>query len=64
MDREENWDDFIILQALVMTLVHWVLPGFADFPTNDTKGLLVCLLLHAGPTEFVYYWIHRAVRIR
>ena len=61
MDREENWDDFIILQTLVMTLVHLVLPGFHSFPTMDLGGLGTCLLLHAGPTELVYYWFHRAV---
>jgi len=61
MDREENWDDFIILHALVMTLVHWVVPGFANFPLNDGEGLWVCLALHAGPTELAYYWFHRAL---
>jgi len=61
MDREDNWDDFLILQALVMTAVHWVLPGFANFPLFSWRGLAQCALLHAGPTEFVYYWFHRAL---
>lgn len=27
------------------------------------KGLLILLLIHAGPTEFMYYWLHRALHI-
>lgn len=61
MDREENWDDFILLQAVVMTVVHLVLPGFHSFPKMDVEGLGKCLLLHMGPTEFAYYWFHRAL---
>ena len=62
VDRESNWDDFILLQALVMTLVH-NLPGlgFAGFPAWSGRGLVQLLLLHAGPTEFLYYWLHRAL---
>lgn len=40
VDRENHWDDYIILQALVMTAVHKVLPGFRAFPANNWKGLL------------------------
>ena len=58
VDREANWDDYILLQALVMTAVHRVLPGFSSFPAFSGVGLLQLLLLHAGPTEFVYYWVH------
>lgn len=61
MDREDNWDDFLILQVLSMTAVHWVLPGFNSFPAVHWVGLLQLLLLHVGPTEFVYYWFHRAL---
>lgn len=61
VDRESHWDDYIILQVWVMTLVHWILPGFGNFPLNDWWGLGVMLALHAGPTEFIYYWFHRAL---
>lgn len=62
VDREDNWDDYIILQAIVMTIVH-NLPylGFGGFPAFDAKGLYHLLWLHVGPTEFVYYWLHRAL---
>ena len=29
----------------------------------DGKGLIKCLLIHMGPTEFVYYWLHRALHL-
>lgn len=61
VDREENWDDYIILQVIVMTIVHWVLPGYSGFPSFNAKGLWHTLLFHAGPTEFVYYWFHRGL---
>ena len=61
VDREAHWDDYIILQALVMTGVHLLLPGFNRFAAWDRTGLWIMLFLHCGPTEFVYYWFHRAL---
>jgi len=29
----------------------------------DGKGLVKMLLLHMGPTEFIYYWLHRALHL-
>jgi len=34
---------------------------YADFPLYDGKGLFKMLLIHMGPTEFIYYWLHRAL---
>jgi len=42
-------------------MVHLVVPGFSGFPLWNERGLWHMLLLHAGPTEFVYYWFHRAL---
>jgi hypothetical protein len=62
VDRESNWDDYILLQALVMTAVHNA-PGlgFGGWPAYSGRGLVQLLLFHAGPTEFAYYWLHRAL---
>ena len=62
VDREDHWDEYILLQTLVMTAVH-ALPGlgFGGFPLVNSAGLKYVLLLHAGPTEFLYYWLHRAL---
>ena len=62
IDREDRWDDYIILQALVMSAVHYLpLLGYNNFPLVDTKGLWYLLAFHAGPAEFLYYWLHRAL---
>lgn len=61
VDRENHWDDYIILQTIVMTIVHNTLPGFHSFPWSNSKGLWQVLALHIGPTEFIYYWLHRAL---
>mmetsp|Transcript_30914 Transcript_30914/g.100644 ORF Transcript_30914/g.100644 Transcript_30914/m.100644 type:complete len:632 (+) Transcript_30914:219-2114(+) len=60
VDRENDWDDFILLQALVVEAVH-LCPGlgYEGFPLWDGAGLWKTFLLHIGPTEFVYYWLHR-----
>ena len=62
IDREDNWDDFIILQAYVMTIVH-NLPhlGYNNFPLYNKEGLWQLLAFHVGPAEFLYYWLHRAL---
>eukprot|EP00241_Pyramimonas_parkeae_P017406 CAMPEP_0114286796 /NCGR_PEP_ID=MMETSP0059-20121206/5942_1 /TAXON_ID=36894 /ORGANISM="Pyramimonas parkeae, Strain CCMP726" /LENGTH=621 /DNA_ID=CAMNT_0001407847 /DNA_START=149 /DNA_END=2014 /DNA_ORIENTATION=+ len=61
IDREDNWDDYIILQSLIMTLVHHVLPGYSNFPLFNSRGFWHCLVCHVGPTEFIYYWFHRVL---
>ncbi|KAL6877621.1 hypothetical protein ACP4OV_012836 [Aristida adscensionis] len=58
VDRERNWDDQIIFTALLFYLVNEVLPVV---PWWNSKGLVVCALMHAGPVEFLYYWFHRAL---
>lgn len=55
-------DDYILLHVFVATAVHVVLPGFCNFPTFwDSSGIWMCLILHMGPTEWIYYWFHRAL---
>ena len=62
VDREDHWDDYILLQTLVISAVHWMPKlGFDSFPAWNGRGLVQLALLHAGPTEFVYYWLHRAL---
>lgn len=58
VDRESTWDDYILLQVLVMTAVHCT-PGlgFSGFPTVCWRGLAQLLLLHAGPTELLCAWL-------
>ena len=60
VDREDHWDDYILLQYIVMSMVHFC-PGlgFKNFPLFEKKGMWQLLLLHVGPTEYLYYWLHR-----
>ena len=60
IDREDSWDDYMILQAYTATAVHklpWL--KYNNFPVVDTKGLWLCLLWHVSAAEFLYYWLHR-----
>ncbi|CAI7869944.1 unnamed protein product [Closterium sp. NIES-53] len=61
MDREENWDDYIILHALLFFVLHEWVPGFQNLGPCTASALLITLLMHMGPAEFVYYWLHRAL---
>ncbi|BBM98496.1 aldehyde decarbonylase [Marchantia polymorpha subsp. ruderalis] len=59
VDREFHSDDHMILEVLLATAVHVWMPGFRFLPLWNTKGLVTIFFIHAGPTEFVYYWLHR-----
>ncbi|KAI3871241.1 hypothetical protein MKW98_015141 [Papaver atlanticum] len=63
VDRETNWDDQIILQGLLFYLGYNFipLPGATYFPIWNTDGIILTILLHTGPVEFLYYWLHRAL---
>lgn len=54
-------DDQIILTALVFYLVSATMPQAQVAPWWSTKGMVVTAVLHAGPVEFLYYWLHRAL---
>lgn len=62
VDREFDWDNYVILQALIAALCAqtWA-PGFVGgSPCFHLKGALSLMLLHMGPAELLYYCIHRA----
>ncbi|VAH04165.1 unnamed protein product [Triticum turgidum subsp. durum] len=61
IDRERNWDDQIILSAILLFLGALHLPGGQNLPLWRTDGAVLLALLHAGPVEFLYYWFHRAL---
>ena len=43
VDREDHWDDYILLQYIVMSMVHFC-PGlgFKNFPVFEKKGMTAC----------------------
>ncbi|OEL18492.1 Protein ECERIFERUM 1 [Dichanthelium oligosanthes] len=61
VDRERNWDDQILLTALLFYVVNAAVPMAQGLPWWNSKGLVVAALLHIGPVEFLYYWFHRAL---
>lgn len=61
VDRESNWDDQIIMQAILFYIINLIVPEASKFPIWRTEGVVVMILLHTGPVEFLYYWLHRAL---
>ncbi|KAK2650907.1 hypothetical protein Ddye_018396 [Dipteronia dyeriana] len=61
VDRERNWDDQIILNGILLYVLGRALPGGLNLPIWTTDGVILTILLHAGPVEFLYYWFHRAL---
>ncbi|KAG0556124.1 hypothetical protein KC19_11G028000 [Ceratodon purpureus] len=61
VDREDN---HMMLQFLFFSVAHSWFPGFSNFTSGwNSKGLLWVLLFHVGPTECLYYWVHRIFHI-
>jgi hypothetical protein len=62
IDREDHWDDYLLLQIYVATAVHHMpYLGYSNFPWYNAKGLMQMVGWHIGPAELVYYWLHRAL---
>ncbi|XP_047333897.1 very-long-chain aldehyde decarbonylase CER1-like [Impatiens glandulifera] len=61
VDRERNWDDQIIFNGVLFYLGNRYLPGSSHLPLWRWDGIILTILLHAGPVEFIYYWFHRAL---
>ncbi|KAF7820626.1 very-long-chain aldehyde decarbonylase CER1-like [Senna tora] len=62
VDRETNWDDGILLTALVLYSIYSIFPeASSHLPFWRTDGVIITAGLHAGAVEFLYYWLHRAL---
>ncbi|CAI8613865.1 unnamed protein product [Vicia faba] len=61
VDRETNWDDQILLTALISYIGYMIFPMASNLPWWRTDGVILTAILHAGPVEFLYYWLHRAL---
>ncbi|XP_038682649.1 very-long-chain aldehyde decarbonylase CER1-like [Tripterygium wilfordii] len=61
IDRESSWDDQILFTALL----YYVAMGWFDIGWHmriwRSDGVIITMLLHVGPVEFLYYWLHRAL---
>ncbi|KAK8629589.1 hypothetical protein V6N13_078424 [Hibiscus sabdariffa] len=61
VDRERNWDDQILFNGILFYLANKYIPGASHLPLWRLDGVIMVMLLHAGPVEFLYYWLHRAL---
>ncbi|XP_050874311.1 very-long-chain aldehyde decarbonylase CER1 isoform X2 [Lathyrus oleraceus] len=61
VDRERDWDDQILFNGLLYYLACYTLEGASCLPIWRTDGVIIAALLHTGPVEFLYYWLHRAL---
>ncbi|KAL0007434.1 hypothetical protein SO802_008936 [Lithocarpus litseifolius] len=61
VDRESNWDDQILLNGALFYLASKTLTQAENLPLWRTDGVIMTFLLHSGPVEFLYYWLHRAL---
>ncbi|KAB8653882.1 hypothetical protein FH972_026177 [Carpinus fangiana] len=61
VDRERNWDDQILFNGILFYVGYLSLPGSHNLPFWRSDGVVMACLLHAGPVEFLYYWLHRAL---
>ncbi|EPS71900.1 hypothetical protein M569_02856, partial [Genlisea aurea] len=61
VDRESNWDDQIIFNGLYMYLLLIFEKKAQNLPFWRTDGMIWTFILHAGPVEYTYYWLHRAL---
>lgn len=61
VDRERDWDDNILMVSLIYYLVSLTDPAIAKMPLWKADGAIVTFLLHVGPIEFLYYWLHRSL---
>ncbi|BAF25141.1 very-long-chain aldehyde decarbonylase GL1-1 [Oryza sativa Japonica Group] len=60
IDREWDWDNFLILQVHMAAAAFYAFPSLRHLPLWDARGLAVAALLHVAATEPLFYAAHRA----
>ncbi|KAK4337604.1 hypothetical protein RND71_042091 [Anisodus tanguticus] len=59
VDNEWDWDNFIMLQAIMGSLGFYMLQGLVDLPLWDLRGFLAIIILHIAISEPLYYFLHK-----
>jgi hypothetical protein len=54
-------DDQILFNGTLFYIGYMTIPQAYKLPLWRTNGVVMTILLHAGPVEFLYYWFHRAL---
>ncbi|XP_048530336.1 very-long-chain aldehyde decarbonylase GL1-1 isoform X4 [Triticum urartu] len=60
IDKEWDWDNFLILQITMAATALYVFPSLRHLPGWNTGGLAVAAVLHVAATEPLFYAAHRA----
>ncbi|KAL4190493.1 hypothetical protein AMTRI_Chr07g75930 [Amborella trichopoda] len=72
VDRERNYatnlfvkefgrDDQVIFNGILFYWGNLYFPGGSNLPLWNIKGVIITIICHIGPVEFLYYWAHRAL---
>ncbi|KAG5232190.1 ECERIFERUM family protein [Salix suchowensis] len=59
VDRESSWDDQILFNGVLLYVASQTIPGASHLPMWRLDGVILTALIHMGPVEFLYYWLHR-----
>ncbi|KAL6843379.1 hypothetical protein ACP4OV_027092 [Aristida adscensionis] len=59
IDKELNWDNFLILQFWMAAAAFLAFPSLGRLPLWDARGIAVALLLHVAAVEPLFYLLHR-----
>ncbi|KAK4344448.1 hypothetical protein RND71_037542 [Anisodus tanguticus] len=60
IDKEWDWDNFILLQALMASLAYYTFPNLVNLPIWDLNGFMVITILHVVFSEPLYYYLHKS----
>ncbi|KAJ8528109.1 hypothetical protein K7X08_015560 [Anisodus acutangulus] len=60
IDKEWDWDNFILLQALMASLAYYTFPNLVNLPIWDLNGFMVITVLHVVFSESLYYYLHKS----
>ncbi|KAL0284788.1 UNVERIFIED_CONTAM: Very-long-chain aldehyde decarbonylase CER3 [Sesamum angustifolium] len=60
IDKEWNWDNFILLQALVAGVALYIFPTSATLAVWNKTGITTAIALHVAISEPLFYTIHKS----
>jgi len=52
-------DDQILFNGILFYVSNKIIPGASYLPMWRLDGVILTALIHTGPVEFLYYWLHR-----
>ncbi|KAG2310817.1 hypothetical protein Bca52824_022374 [Brassica carinata] len=64
IDHEWHWDNYIILQAIIASMICYMSPPLMvmnSIPLWNTKGLIALIVIHVTFSEPLYYYLHRSL---